>query len=63
MKRILSIITISILLSGCNEKDVRDFWIYEQKLRERNKKIECDKPCCHVYFNKYCEYCKEERQR
>lgn len=27
----------------------------------KRQEIECDKPCCHIFFNKYCEICRNSR--
>lgn len=40
---------------------IGDFTITEehrQSLFEKQEPIKCEKPCCHIFFNKYCEDCR-----
>ncbi len=66
MKTAIILFILVIGLMGCNK------WVEQnrelvERIKENQKsyhqrEYKCDKPCCHVNYNKFCEDCKQDRE-
>lgn len=58
----LIILTVSVLLlsfSFCGKFKVTESQM--NILFETNVREKCEKPCCHLLFNRFCRHCREYR--